>query len=389
MNPTPPSQDRLNNIRKSGVKIFIVYASAGTGHFKAAQGIYNYLRLKNKNVELKLIDALEKTNILFRNIYTYGYNLAVNYAPYLWALAFWTTYTSCLRPLIERIHFIINWLNSKKFAQFLIQENPDFIISTHFLPAQLSAYLKRNRKINSQLFAVITDFGIHPFWIYKGIDTYIVASDFTKKKLTTFGVKEENIKVFGIPVDLKFLKVYEKDALCRKINIEQNKFTVLIVTGSFGIGPIEELVDLLYKEVQVLVVCAYNKRLYKKLKNKSYPFVYVFGFVDNIQELMSISNIIITKPGGLTISEALVMELIPIFISPIPGQEMENIKVLARYGVGLSIKHIDDIKDVILDYKNAPDKIEKMKKNIRAIKKLSTLEELYNVVCQGGIGAAH
>lgn len=365
------------------MKIFIVYASVGSGHFKAAEAIYNCLKQNNKILEIKLIDVLKISNFLFVNIYTYGYTFLVNYALWLWLLAFYTTCAKPLCPVTGNIHSIINRLNTKRFIDLLIRENPDIIISTHFLPSNISASLKKSKKINSKIITVITDFGVHPFWISQAVDIYVVASSFTEEQLVLEGVKKESIKVTGIPIDSKFLKQYDKGILCRNLNIEQDEFTVLIVTGSFGIGPIEEIIDLLRADVQILVVCAKNKSLFLRLKNKNYPKVRIFGFVDNIEELMAVSSVIITKPGGLTISELLAMELIPIFISAIPGQETENVSALARFNIGSILENTRDIKETVLDYKANPDKLNKIKENIRKIKKPFAAQELCDVVCEG------
>jgi UDP-N-acetylglucosamine:LPS N-acetylglucosamine transferase len=177
-------------------------------------------------------------------------------------------------------------------------------------------------------------------------------------------------KELGIPIESKFLERYNKNALFEKFRLDKGKFTVLIATGSFGIGPIEAIVDSLYKDVQILAVCARNRRLYKRLKNKNYPKVRVFGYVDNIEELMAISDIIITKPGGLAISESLAMDLLPIFISAIPGQETQNLKILAHYGIGIYPKDTAAIKRIVMDYKEHPDKLRSARENISKIKKL-------------------
>lgn len=370
------------------MKVFVVYASAGAGHFKAAEAIYSYLRQNYKNVELRLADVLEKSNILFRNIYTYGYALIVNYLRPLWAIGFWLTYIKFLRLPVRGLRFIINRVNTRNFARFLVQENPDFIISTHFLSSEISGYLKRTHKINSKIITTITDFGIHPFWLSDGTDIYIAASELTKQQLIREGINADRVKDWGIPVDLKFLKKYEKNVLCNKFNLDKDKFTVLIATGSFGIGPIEEMVDLLYKDVQILAVCAKNRGLYKRLKNKNYPDVRVFGLVDNIEELMAVSDIIITKPGGLTISECLAMDLPPVFISAIPGQETGNLRILADYGIGIYPANIAEIKNIVIDFKEHPDKLKKIKERISKIKKPTATRELCDAVCQSSFGLA-
>lgn len=370
------------------MKVLITYAATGAGHFKAAEAVYDYFRQHCKHIDVELIGALTKTNAAFRFTCNWGYLLLVKYAPLVWYWLFWLTYNKALRKVTRTIFSAANYLNAKNFSRLLIEEKFDFIISTHFLGSEISARLKRQEKINSKLITIITDFGVHPFWICEGTDIYVAASGLTKEQLLSYGIDQGRIKVFGIPINSKFLQQYNRDSLREKFGLERNKFTVLIATGSFGIGPIEEIVDLLHQDAQILVVCASNRQLYKRLRKKNYPFVSLFGFIDNIQELMSASDIIITKPGGLTISESLSLELLPIFITAIPGQETENIRILSGYNLGLYLKDGISIRNIILELKANPDKLNKAKENIYKIRKTDTLKELCNVVCQDSPGPA-
>lgn len=368
------------------MKIIVTYASAGKGHFRAAEAIYDYIRENRPDIDIKLIDILEKTNALFKSSYIFGYSLLIKQLPLLWQWGFWLTNLRPLRLFTGLIAYTFNRLNSEKFVEFLIQENPDFIISTHFFPSEICATVKKAKKIKSKLVTIITDFIVHPFWISKVIDIYIVASEFTKKQLLLEGIKENSIREFGIPIHSKFLKQYDRAKICKKFGLDENRFTILIMTGSFGLGPLGEIVRALYSEVQILVICGINKKLYTRLKNRNLSYVKVFGFVDNMQELMAVTDIIITKPGGVTISEILNMELVPLFISPIPGQETGNVEVLKKYGIGLSPKNIQDIKNMVLDFRDHLDKLECVKVNIKKIKKSDCLSKIYDVICQGSAG---
>jgi processive 1,2-diacylglycerol beta-glucosyltransferase len=283
--------------------------------------------------------------------------------------------------IIKPLSLFISLINADRFVHFLINEQPDVVISTHFLPAEIAAYLKRKNKIKSKLVTVITDFGIHPFWVLAGTDLYIVASSYTKGELFNNGVEKSSIRDFGIPVPSEFTKPYDKGALREKLGIARDKLNVLITTGSFGIGPVDKIVESLYRDVQLIVVCANNKRLYKRLKRKNYPGVIVFGFINNIQELMAVTDIVIAKPGGLTTSELLNMELVPIFICPIPGQETMNINALAKFGIGKFARRVEDIKEIVFDYKAHPEKLIEVKERIRRIKKPNANQDIYNVIC--------
>ncbi len=363
------------------MKIIVVHASAGAGHSKAAEAIYNYLKQLRNDAKADIIDVLEKSNFFCRFSYRYGYSFLIKLAPLLWGAGFWITYSRPLRPLTRAIASFLNRLNTRRFADFLIQENPDCIISTHFLSSEISAHLKINRRITSKVVTVITDFGVHPFWVSSGTDLYIAASEFTRQQLIDEGVAATAIKVCGIPVDSKFREEFYQDGLLAKFDFSRDEFRVLLVTGSFGTGPIEEIIRVLCLKVQIMVVCANNKKLFRRLKQKNYPGVRVFGFIDNIQELMAISDVIVTKPGGLSISESLVMDLFPVFIAAIPGQETENIKVLAKYGLGLQATDANSIKEIVLDFKEHPEKLAEMRERIRKLKKPFAVRDICDAVC--------
>lgn len=368
------------------MKIIVAYASAGAGHFKAAEAIYNCFKEKHKEVDIRLIDVLDHSTSFFRFIYTSGYNILINHAVFLWKVAFYSTENRLLRRVSRSVARLIHRLNTGRFSNILISEKPDYIISTHFLTSEVPALLKKSGKINSVLITVITDFGVHPFWLSEGTDTYIAASEFTKKQLMAEGVREDIIKVLGIPVDPKFLRPCDRKNLCKKLGIDKDKFTVLIITGSFGIGPIEEVVDILHNDAQLLVVCAKNKGIYKKLKKKKYPGCVIFGFINNAQELMAVSDVIITKPGGLTSSEVLTMGIAPVFISTIPGQETVNVRALESYGVGIRVDNLKQIHDIVTGYKEHPERLKQIKEKMNAIKKPFAAEEICNVICKGSLG---
>ena len=368
------------------MRIIISYASAGAGHFKSAQAIYNYFKKKDPSLDIKLVDILQYSGPLLRLGYTKGYSFMVNYVPWLWAFVFYFSSLKLLRPIISRMHLFGSRISAGKFCDLLIEENPDLLISTHFLPSQLTSYLKGVNKISVKLITVITDFVVHPFWVSENTDTYITACGLTSKILIDQGIESCKIREFGIPIDCDFSKGLDRASVALKIGAGVDKFTVLIVTGSFGLGPIEKLVSLLYKDAQLLVVCARNKRLFRKLASYNYPGLKVFGFVDNMAELMSMPDVIITKPGGLSISELLAKELVPIFISSIPGQEQGNVSVLKQYGIGFKANGLNAIIKSVLAYKNDIPALEQIKTNIRKLKKPNSAGDLYNEVCKSSLG---
>ncbi len=362
------------------MKILIAYASAGAGHRISAEAIYDYLKANRPELEVELVDILSDANPLFRFIYKEGYAFLVYRATWVWRLLFWLTGLSFLRKFSRWMISPLDILSCRRFIRQLINKDPDYIITTHFLPPDLAGHLKKNNKIHSKIITIITDYGVHPFWISEGTDTYIVASGFTKARLLEAGVNENNIKEFGIPFSAKFQQKLNRQQLSGKLGIEADKFTVLLMTGSFGLGPLEKIAELISRQAQVLVVCANNHSLYARLRKKNIANVKVFGFVHNAQELMAVSDMIITKPGGLTITELINMELVPVFINAIPGQETVNIAALNSYGVGMVPENISEINNMVTVLKNNPQELKSLKENVRRLQKHSTCREISDVI---------
>lgn len=362
------------------MRVLITYASAGAGHRRAAEAIYDYLKNNRKDLALELVDILPLTNPFFRFFYNSGYPFLVHNATWLWGFFFWMTQSRLTRALSRKSALIINYFGCRKFTEYLIKEKFDFIISTHFLNSELAANLKLKNKIQAKLITVITDFGVHPFWVSQGTDLYIAAGLLTQDKLIKMGVTKENIQASGIPFSPSFTKVADRRQLADKFGLRQDVFTVLIMTGSFGSGPLEEIAESLCAGAQVLVVCAKNKKLFLRLEKRKLPNVKVFGFVNNPQELMGVCDVIITKPGGSSIAEFLNLGLFPVFISAIPGQEQENVSVLANYGVGRAPKNIQQIKELVMDLKNNPQKLQGLKKNIAQVAKPLACQEIARVI---------
>ena len=360
------------------MKILIVYASAGTGHRRAAEALYKEL-LKKKDIEVNLIDALDYTNLLFKYFYSHGYKFLIVRLPHIWGFLFYLTNNAIFNRLTTYPRTVINNLNSFRLKYFLVSLNPDVIISTHFFANGVIDHLRKKHKINSRLISIITDFNAHRFWISRGVDKYIVATQRTKEDLLSKGITDEKIEVLGIPVDPVFLGDLNRQRLAQKFSLRKDIFTVLLATGTIGIGPLKDLVDILRNQIQILVVCGNNKKLFNELKKEESNNLKVFGLVDNIHELMAVSDILIIKAGGLTISEALVAKLPMIFLPLVPGQEEFNARVLSVYKAGVIAGNLIKIKNLILSYKDSKKELQEFKSAIESIRKPNAINDILNL----------
>jgi len=335
------------------MKVLVIHASAGAGHRVAAEAIFQGLQ-QEKGISAVLADGLDYTSPFFKWVYQQTYTFLISYIPWVWGWFFGLADIRILLPVIKFLRRMVNGLNASKLEEFLKRERFDYIIATHFFPIEVASQVKGKGEIASKIICVITDYDAHSIWLAPGVDRYCGACDFTKSRLMSLGVDASRIVMTGIPIFSQFIKKEQKFEIRKKLGIRQEAFTVLIATGSFGIGPIEDVVSSL-KDVQCLVVCGKNKSLFERLRPKEGELLHIYGLVNNMHELMSAADCLITKPGGLSITEALAKNLPLIFFHSIPGQESNNIKVLKTYGIGIGLCPIPQMVKEIEKWRLSPD----------------------------------
>lgn len=357
-------------------KILIIYATAGIGHKKASMAVKKaYDEMALPDVEVALIDALDYTNDFFKWSYLQAYLLLVNKLPIFWALSYYITDNPIVDLIVSKIRRLNNWANSKKLVKYLLDTKPDVILSTHFFASEVIADLKTQGIINSKLITIITDYRAHSWWLGEGTDTYIVASEDAKRELERRKVVPSKIRVVGIPVEPIFSKPLDRAKIFKTTNLRDDLFTILVIGGGFGVGPIEGITRVIAqipKNIQVVVVCGHNDELVKrieKLRGDLKLNMKVLGFIDNVYEYMEISDILISKSGGITVSESLAKDIPMVIISPILGQETGNSDFLIKNGAAIKVKKLDDLKAALEDLLASHYKIEKMKDSIKAIRK--------------------
>ncbi|MBU2063895.1 MAG: hypothetical protein KKF93_05825 [Candidatus Omnitrophica bacterium] len=364
------------------MKVLIIYASAGDGHRKATEAVYKaFLKSGTEAAEVEKIDALNYTNFFFKIAYPSTYIFLVKYCPFLWGLFFHLLNLKAIAALARGLRYCFNFLNGRKLIRYVLDKNPDVIICAHFFSAQLIASLRIKSKLKGKVLCVVTDFGVHRFWINKGTDYYMVASDITKKELETKGVPPDKIIVSGIPVEEKFSIPQSRTALRNKFGLEAELLTILVMSGGFGVGPLKRIVHYLNTMVlplQIVVICGKNEKLYQYFAKSSFKkLVKVYGYVHNMDEFMSAADMIVSKSGGLTVSESLVKALPMLIISPIPGQEARNAEVMSQYNAAIKIYHAVDLtKTIELLVKDNCSRLKEMKQAAKVLSKPSAANKI-------------
>jgi processive 1,2-diacylglycerol beta-glucosyltransferase len=236
----------------------------------------------------------------------------------------------------------------KLFLRHLKKFRPDAVLCTHYLPLESLGLLRQKQKVPPPLVvSIVTDFEAHALWMDAWVDLYCVAAEETKARLVARGAKPENIAVTGIPIAQKFLSKPDAKTVRQNYGLRDDQPVLLVLGGGFGMGPVAEILGELDKvpgRFQTLVVAGRNEKLRRELatQNRRHP-THVLGFASNMHELMAVADLIITKPGGLTSSEALALGK-PLFIlNPIPGQEAANSDFLLERGAAAKVNRVEDL----------------------------------------------
>jgi len=328
-------------------KVLVLSASAGAGHIRAAQAVERALLDAGAAGEVRHVDTLEYTNKLFRRLYARAYLDMVNRTPELLG---WL-YDYLDKPWErERRRLALDKLNTRPFVKMLRQYQPDIIVCTHFLPAEIVSWLKAKERIQSRQAIVVTDMDVHAMWLCHHYEQYFVPLEETRQHMMRLGVAPEKLTVSGIPIDPVFAIEKDKREMRRKHGLREEGLVILVSAGGFGVGPIEHLFKSLLElkhEAQAVVVCGRNEELRGRLENMSAnlpPDTHVsirpIGYTTEMDEYMAASDILVGKPGGLTSSEALARGLVMVIVNPIPGQEERNSDHLLEEGVAIRCNNL-------------------------------------------------
>lgn len=364
------------------MKIFLFYATAGHGHKKASEAVYEEMKKRglDKTNDVRLIDALEYTRFGFGKNYTDSYFFLVARASWLWA----ALYALSDRIVPWALMRVLRGWNNAFFAGplevLLKRENPDLILTTHFLSAEVAGRLKSRGKISSKIVVIVTDFLVHRYWVNPGTDFYVGMMEETRKAFLDWGIAPEKIQILGIPISGKFRMPVDKNALLRGLALETDRFTLLVTSGSFGIGPLKELIgrlDIFKEKVQVIAVCGTNQELHDELKRNPYDFpMAVLGFVNNMHELMVASDVLVSRSSGLTTSESLARGVPLIVVSKIPGQESCNADILEKHNAAFFAWTVDDLIRLIGGILEDPGRLEAVRANVKALAKPDSARDI-------------
>jgi processive 1,2-diacylglycerol beta-glucosyltransferase len=351
------------------MRVLIATVTAGGGHVAAAAALEEAWRALRSADTVERVDLIQFFSPLHKRVYTEGYVQLVERAPELWGLLFGKTDSLKVTRRLSRLSRLFPSNSRRKFTNYLKQFRPEAVLCTHFAPLETldllrqkavaavydrrkptafeRATLTERRYKPPLVVSVVTDFEAHALWMNPCVDLYCVAAEETRARLVARGVPRSGIVPTGIPIAAKFLSTPDPRAVRQTLGLRDDQPVLLVLSGGFGMGPVAEILaelDKVPQPLQTIVVTGRNEELRRELaaQTRQHP-THVLGFSTNMHELMTVADLILTKPGGLITSEALALGK-PLFIlNPIPGQEAANSDFLLEHGAAAKVNRVEDL----------------------------------------------
>ncbi|HEX3133389.1 MAG TPA: glycosyltransferase [Planctomycetota bacterium] len=354
-------------------KIVVLSVSAGAGHVRAAEALIATAKLHHPGVEAIHIDVMDLVPKLFRKIYAEKYVDVVNRHPALWGYLYHTADKQRDDSTITRIRRVIEKLNTRGLVTKLQELQPDAVICTHFLPAQILSRMIAKKKWATPVWTVVTDFDVHALWVHQRLTGYCAAAEEIAWRMRERGLADTRIEVTGIPIMPVFAEQRSRELCAKEAGIDPKRTTLLVMSGGLGVGAIDQLCERILAipgDHQVLALAGKNAALLEKLKTiaaKHPGRFFPQGFTRTIERLMTCADLALTKPGGLTTSECLAVGLPMLVVSPIPGQEERNADYLLESGAALKAHDLAGVDFRVRQLLAAPKRLAAMRERALAI----------------------
>lgn len=367
------------------MKVLIFYAAYGGGHFSAANAIKETIEKEYQNVQIEVIDCMEYLNKVVNYLTVKSYEEMTKKTPKLWG----KVYKASRKGIVAAISNSSNKIFASKLGRLIQSKKPDIIISAHPFSTQMCAILKKKGKLNVKVSTVLTDFKYHEQWLVKHeyLEEFFCSNEKMRQDLITYGIDKEKVFCTGMPISYRFLEDFNREEILKEFNLKDNLKTILFFAGGkMGLARknIFEYMKCLannFDGIQIVAISGKNKKIYDKFKEiaKGHENVKVLEFTNKVPELMHVSELVITKPGGITSSEALASELPILAINPIPGQEEENAEFLEEVGSARWLKKGEDFEEVINEILK-DERLNILKNNIKKVSKVNSASEICRII---------
>lgn len=368
------------------MRVLILTASTGGGHKKASAALESYIKQNDENAVVKTVDALKAVGKAFDKMISGGYVFLAKHAPRVYGKMYrQSDKDTPLNSLVDNVTGHV----SAKLMPLFDEFKPDIVVTTHPFAAEMVSAAKAKTGISVPLISIVTDFAPHKTYIQPNVNYYIVSSKEMMYQLENLGIQHDKIRTFGIPVDPVFYTKHDKNALRDEMGLEHDVPTILMMAGSFGVSDVfdiyEGITDM-EEKLQLIIITGKNKKLYNEFEQRlekhgdSGKTTKLLFFVNDVYRYMHASDLLITKPGGLTVTEALASCLPMAIFKAYPGQEADNEDFLIRNNMAIKLPKGKKCAPVIQRLIASPEKLNSMRDSCEDFFKGKAVETIYELI---------
>ncbi|MBE7023439.1 MAG: glycosyltransferase [Ruminococcaceae bacterium] len=372
--------------RNNNMKVLIFTVTTGQGHNQVANVLCD--ALSEKDIESVSIDAFEYITPVLKDTINRGYLVSTKRLPKVYGKGYRLVEKRDTESHDSMFAKFLNGILARKLVKFVEDYKPDVIVCTHVFAAIMVSYVANKLDAGIRTVGIVTDFTMHPYWEEAPMDYYVLASELLCNQAKKKGISEDEIVPTGIPINPRFAKKTDKQE-ARKILGLEDKTTILVMSGSMGYGKIGSMIKKLDEadfDFQILSVCGYNERLKKRIDKMEFEHkIFNYGYSDQIHMFMDAADCIVTKPGGLTTSEALAKGLPMIMANPIPGQEDRNVEFLLNNGAAFKISSTFPIDEALFQMFSNEVRLRNMSEMVKSLGKPQATKDFVDFVIKLGI----
>lgn len=345
-------------------RVLLMYITKVSGHRQGTIAIQKCLKDIDPMVVAPMVNGFGYTYPILEKVVHHTYMGVIKATPFVWDYMYDNPKIVRKSQSIKRF---LHRTSHDKIKRLFDKYRPDAVVCTQAFPCGMVADFKRKNNLDFKLIGVLTDFAPHSFWVNEGVDYYVVPSDDARKRFITKGVDSQRIKIYGIPLKKKFAEKGDINLIASKLGLDSKLPTILIMGGGHGLGPMKNIVKSLIKikkDFQIIAILGTNKTIIRRMKKFTKNVekkVLVYEFANNVDELMDLATLVITKPGGITTAECLAKGVPMLINNPIPGQEMRNADFLIKNGIGIRIDDASDIGEEVEILLNSSQRLKQMK----------------------------
>lgn len=366
----------------TGRRFLLFHVTPRSGHFRASRALEHTLRRLDPSASVTNVDAFAYTSRFVRWAISRSYYSLIRHQPDVWEYLY---DNPSVHRQVQQLRVLLHRYHAVKLRRLLETVRPDAIACTQAYPCGVVADFKKHHGLSAPIVGILTDYAPHLYWFHETVDVYVVPSEQVKQRFLARGIEPSRVQVLGIPIDLKFLDTSPREAVARRFGLQLEQPILLLMGGSSGFGSLKDILlnlDILPHDCQLVVVTGSNRSLLAwMLTHRFRHRVVPLGVSDHIAELMDIATLLISKPGGLTTSEALAKRLPLVIINPIPGQEAYNARYLLSQGAAVQASGPETVRQTVRDLLDNPDRLETLRQRCGQLARPAAALDIAKLLC--------